>query len=80
MKINGVEPSNETILAGDYTPLSRPLFVYVINSAVKEDEAVNDFLKYSLENAGDMAEAVGYVRLQDADYTKDLDALEALKK
>lgn len=80
VKINGVEPSNETILAGDYTPLSRPLFVYVKNSAVKDDEAVYDFLKYSLENAGDMAEAVGYVRLQDADYTKDLDALEALKK
>ena len=29
-------------------------------------------MKFSLENAGDMAEAVGYVRLPDAEYEKGL--------
>ena len=36
-------------------------------------------MEYSLENAGDMAEAVGYVRLPDAEYEKGLSTLEGLK-
>lgn len=79
VKIDGVEPTNETIESGDYTPLSRPLFVYVKNSAVKENEAVYDFMKFSLENAGEMAEAVGYVSLPEEDYESGLDVLEGLK-
>lgn len=79
VKIGGVEPNNETILSGEYTPLSRPLFTYVKNTSVKDNEAVYDFLKYTIENAGDMSEAVGYVRLQDEEYTAGLEALEALK-
>jgi len=77
--INGVEPTNETIESGEYSPLSRPLFVYVKNDSVKENEAVYDFMKFTLENAGEMAEAVGYVSLPEEEYTKDLEALEGLK-
>lgn len=77
--IDGIEPTNETIESGEYTPLSRPLFVYVKNDSVKENEAVYDFMKFSLENAGDMAEAVGYVRLPEEKYNEDLKALESLK-
>ncbi|QBP40901.1 PstS family phosphate ABC transporter substrate-binding protein [Paenisporosarcina antarctica] len=77
--IDGIEPTNETIESGDYTPLSRPLFVYVKNSSVKENESVYDFMKYSLENAGEMAEAVGYVSLPEEKYKEDLEALEGLK-
>jgi len=29
VKVNGVEPTNETIEGGEYKPLSRPLFTYV---------------------------------------------------
>lgn len=79
VKVNGVEPTNDTIESGEYSPLSRPLFVYVKNSAVKENPATYDFIKYALENAGDMAEAVGYVRLPQAEYDKDLADLEGLK-
>lgn len=77
--IDGIEPTNETIETGEYTPLSRPLFVYVKNDSVKENEAVYDFMKFTLENAGDMAEAVGYVRLPEEKYNEDLKALESLK-
>lgn len=80
VKINGIEPTNESIESGEYAPLSRPLYVYVKNSAVKENEAVYDFMKYSIENAGEMAEAVGYVRSPEEEYKKDLEALEALRK
>lgn len=77
--IDGVEPTNETIETGEYKPLSRPLFVYVKNSSVKDNEAVYDFMKYTIENSGDMAEAVGYVRSPEETYKEDLKALEALK-
>ena len=79
VNIGGVEPTNETIESGEYAPLSRPLFVYAKNSAIKDNPAVYDFMKYTIENAGEMAEAVGYVKLPDADYKKGLADLEALK-
>lgn len=80
LKVNGIEPTNDTIQSGEYSPLSRPLYTYVKNTSVKDNEAVYDFLKYTIENAGAMSEAVGYVALPEADYTKGLEALEALKK
>jgi len=80
LTINGVEPNNETIQSGKYTPLSRPLFTYVKNSSVKDNEAVYDFLKFTIDNAAEMSEAVGYVALPEADYKKDVEALDGLKK
>ncbi|MEK4229970.1 PstS family phosphate ABC transporter substrate-binding protein [Solibacillus sp. FSL H8-0538] len=77
--VDGVEPTNETIESGEYSPLSRPLFVYVKNTALAENEAVYDFIKFSLENSGDMAEAVGYVSLPEEKYSAGLTTLEGLK-
>ncbi|WP_298830206.1 PstS family phosphate ABC transporter substrate-binding protein [uncultured Planococcus sp.] len=77
--IDGVEPTNETIESGEYSPLSRPLFTYASNKALAENEAAYDFMKYTLENAGAMAEAVGYVALPQEKYDEGLAALEALK-
>ncbi|MEG0450818.1 MAG: PstS family phosphate ABC transporter substrate-binding protein [Lysinibacillus sp.] len=79
LKVNGVEPTNETIEAGDYAPLSRPLFTYVKNDAIKDNAAAYDFLKFTLENASEMAEAVGYVSLPEDQYAKGLTTLEGLK-
>ncbi|QCR32869.1 PstS family phosphate ABC transporter substrate-binding protein [Lysinibacillus sp. SGAir0095] len=79
VKIDGVEPNNETIETGEYTPLSRPLFVYAKNTALQENEAFYDFMKFSLENAGEMAEAVGYVTLPQEKYDEGLKTLEGLK-
>lgn len=77
--VNGVEPTNATIESGDYSPLSRPLFIYVKNSAVKDSEATYDFIKFTLENAGEMAEVVGYVGLPADKYEASLKQLESLK-
>ncbi|MCM3611268.1 PstS family phosphate ABC transporter substrate-binding protein [Planococcus sp. MERTA32b] len=79
VKIDGVEPTNETIESGEYSPLSRPLFTYVSNDSASENEAAYDFFEYALENAGAMAEAVGYVALPEEEYEKGLADLEALK-
>jgi phosphate transport system substrate-binding protein len=79
VKVNGVEPTNETIEAGEYSPLSRELYTYVKNSAMKDNAAAYDFVKFTLEHAGDMAEAVGYVSLPEEKYTEALKTLEGLK-
>lgn len=71
-----VLPSQETIQSGEYNPFSRPLFIYVKNDALK-NEAVYDFMKYTLENAGKMAEAVGYVAKPESAYE---DALNKIKE
>lgn len=78
--IGGVEPNNETIESGEYEPLSRPLFTYVSNTAVVEDDAVYDFMKYTMNNAGAMADAVGYVALSQEEYDEGLEKIEALRK
>lgn len=57
--VNGVEPTPETITAGDY-PLSRPLFIYVKDDALARPE-VAGFVRYYLENAVSLAEQTQYV-------------------
>ncbi|GEK32066.1 phosphate ABC transporter substrate-binding protein [Kurthia zopfii] len=79
VKVDGVEPTHDTIKSGEYTPLSRPLFVYVKNEAVKNNPVMYNFLEYTIKNAGAMAEAVGYVQSPEEDYTNDQKELEALK-
>ncbi|WP_338451622.1 PstS family phosphate ABC transporter substrate-binding protein [Niallia oryzisoli] len=71
-----VEPTNETVESGDYAPLSRPLYIYVKNESVKKEE-IYDFVKFTLENAGELSEDVGYVKLPS--YDEALSTLEGLK-
>jgi phosphate transport system substrate-binding protein len=74
-----VEPTNETIESGEYSPLSRPLFTYVNVKSLKEKAQVYDYMQYLLENTGDFAEEVGYVRLPQEKYDEQLKTLEGLK-
>lgn len=73
-----VEPTNETIENGTYTPFSRPLFIYVKHESLQKPH-VYDFVQFFLTNAGDLAEDVGYVRLPDEKYEEALKTLEGLK-
>ncbi|MEW5320627.1 PstS family phosphate ABC transporter substrate-binding protein [Geobacillus thermoleovorans] len=75
-----VEPTHETIQKGEYTPLSRPLFMYVNTQSLREKPQVYDYMKFLLENVGDYAEEVGYVRLPDEKYQEQLEVLEGFKK
>lgn len=79
VSIDGIEPNDETIASGEYSPLSRPLFTYAKNSSMSDNEAAYDFMQYTIENAGEMAEAVGYVALPEEEYEEGLADLEALK-
>ncbi|MFP3508385.1 PstS family phosphate ABC transporter substrate-binding protein [Peribacillus sp. SIMBA_075] len=75
-----VEPTHETIKSGEYAPLSRPLYTYVANKSVAEKEQVADYTQFVIENAGDLAEEVGYISLPEEEYKKDLDKLKELEK
>ncbi len=66
-----VEPSEETINKGSYTPLSRPLYIYV-NVAALDRPEVRGFIDYYLENAADLAASVGYVGLPQQMYDEGL--------
>jgi phosphate transport system substrate-binding protein len=59
-----VPPSVETAQDGSYAPLSRPLFVYPSEEALKKPE-VKAFIAYYLENAGSVAESLGFVPLTE---------------
>ena len=59
-----VAPSVETAQAGDYTPLSRPLFIYVKNESLDRPE-VEAFTRYMVDNAVPIAEQARFIPLND---------------
>lgn len=64
-----VGPSVETAQDGSYAPLSRPLFIYPSDSALKKPE-VKAFVNYYLENATGITESVGFVPLTEKQLEK----------
>lgn len=67
LRINGVEPSEATVRDGTYTPLSRPVFIYVKKSALTKDE-VKKFAYFYIENTYLYVAEVGYVPLPQVAY------------
>lgn len=70
-----VAPSYDSIKDGSYSPLSRPLFIYV-NKAALERTEVMEFLRFYLKNAAELSADVGYIALPDKDYEDQLDLLK----
>ena len=62
-----VKPSTQTVSNGTYTPLSRPLFIYVSESAAQRPE-VQEFVNFYLDSAPGLAKSVGYVAMPDSAY------------
>jgi phosphate transport system substrate-binding protein len=59
-----VAPTSETVQDGSYTPLSRPLFVYVKNTSLQKPE-VAAFMKYILDNQEQIAEKALFVPMTE---------------
>jgi phosphate transport system substrate-binding protein len=72
-----VAPSPETAQDGSYSPLSRPLFVYPSATAL-EDETVDAFLQFYLDNINDVAEQVGFIPLTDEQLQQSQDKLDSI--
>lgn len=58
-----VEPTSENVMSFEY-PLARPLYSYVSNEALENNETLHTFFEYVIVNSGEAAEAVGYVPLE----------------
>ncbi|WP_422924949.1 PstS family phosphate ABC transporter substrate-binding protein [Singulisphaera sp. PoT] len=71
-----VTPTHETILDKTYAPLSRPLYIFAKNSALRRPE-VHGFVKFYLENIEDLAKKGGYVPPTAQDREANAKALPA---
>ena len=60
-----VAPSAEAAQDGTYTPLARPLFIYVSDAAVKKKPQVAAFIDFYAANDGDIAEAAQFIPLNE---------------
>jgi phosphate transport system substrate-binding protein len=60
-----VEPTDETINANSYAPLSRPLFIYPDVGKARERAELKAFVDFYLDNSQALSSEVGYVALPD---------------
>ena len=75
----GVSPSEKTVLDGTYTPLSRPIFIYVSAKSMAKPE-VKEFVEYYMKEGAKIAKEVKYVPLPAHAYKTNLEHLANGKK
>ena len=73
-----VLPSMDAVQAGKYTPLSRPLFIYVSAKSLERKE-VRDFCEFFLTNVSALAKEVDYLPLPAAAYENGHKRLKEMK-
>ncbi|ERN40794.1 phosphate binding protein [Rubidibacter lacunae KORDI 51-2] len=71
-----VSPSAATVENGTYTPLSRPLFVYVRTDAYAEKPQVQAYVDYLMTEGSPLVSEVGYVPLSPSQYAQQLAQLQ----
>ena len=69
-----VSPSLETIPSGEYSPLSRPLFIYVNIGSLLRPE-VKAFVDFYMEHGPELTNEVGYVSSDTSVYANNKDLL-----
>ena len=74
-----VAPSIETAQSGEYTPLSRPLFIYVAKKSYQDKPQVAAFVDYYIENINEIAELAQFVPLNDEQVSESEDELASLQ-
>lgn len=73
-----VEPMPETINDGSYSPLSRPLFVYVKKASLA-NPAVSAFMDYYMANSQALVPDVGYIEVHPDKYAAEVKEWEDFK-
>ena len=75
-----IAPSPATVNNSTYSPLSRPIFIYVNTEKAKDETSVAQFVGYYLDNAAQLSAEVGYVALPSEMYDEAEDKFaDALK-
>jgi len=79
-KVNGVEPSTETIASGEY-PVSRPLQFYVKNSHVSQVPGMKEYIEFfvSDEIAGPDGPLAEYGLVSDPELPETQALVEAIE-
>jgi phosphate transport system substrate-binding protein len=72
-----VTPSKETVQSGDYTPLSRPLLIYVKDASLKRP-VVDAFIKFYIDNAERIANQAQFVPLTAEQAAASRNAMDQL--
>jgi phosphate transport system substrate-binding protein len=78
-KGQAVAPSMEAVEKGTYTPLARPIFIYVSAKSLAKPE-VKEFVEYYLANGAKLAKEVKYVPLPASAYRTALQHVQKGKK
>ena len=73
-----VAPSSETVRDGSYSPLGRPLFIYVNNASYAEKPQVTAFVDFFVESSVEVAEAALVIGLTDEQKVTAQDELATL--
>ena len=78
VKIDGgsgcIEPNAGTVADGSYSPLARPIFIYVNNAELKRPE-VAAFVSFYLTEGTKYVSEVGYVQIGRSNYEKELEKI-----
>lgn len=82
VKVDGgkgcVEPSLETAQSGTYTPLSRPLFIYVSKKSYADKPQVKGFVDFYVDKDKEVTELAKFVPLNEEQRTKAKSAVTSL--
>jgi phosphate transport system substrate-binding protein len=74
-----VAPSAETAQDGSYSPLARPLFIYVNNKSYADKEQVATYVDFYIDNLPAITEAAQFIALNDEQMSETKSALDGLK-
>lgn len=70
-------PSDESIESGEYTPLSRPIFIYVNKESLIRSE-VKAFVEFYLSNAQQLVAEVGYTTFSADVYQESIEMIKSI--
>lgn len=76
--VDGVYPSTETVQDGTYTPLGRPLFIYVNNASYTDKAQVKAFVDFYVANSLEVAGLALFVPLTEEQVTVAQEELASL--
>ncbi|MCA8992908.1 MAG: PstS family phosphate ABC transporter substrate-binding protein [Planctomycetaceae bacterium] len=75
---DGVLPSQETIEQGKYTPLARPLFIYVAKKSLQNRTDIRDFCEYYLsDEAQEVVKQMQFISLNAEQLQESREALSS---
>jgi phosphate transport system substrate-binding protein len=73
-----VTPSAQTVQDGSYTPLGRPLFIYVSNQAYQQKPQVRAYVDFYMQNIDKVTEAAQFIQLNDQQKSEARSKLQAM--